>query len=308
MQGSVDVLINVFSKPWQTALALLTLLRHSGQHIDRIYFHEEPAHSSFERRSHEQLLRYLGERVIYFQLPGWLGNESVDAARLGETTYRHSIRYQYGFEHSARDMVLFIHNDIVVTGDIVGHLLAALGEHTGVGQIGQCWWCPAHQNGLCTPERFTSYRPDFATLDAVYRQGFNPTQRRAYHYGWGETFRQQPWPLPECRLNEWCALVNRRLALPHTSPHGTAMPLGAQVASGALIGEHFDQPVNLDTGVRWFRDLVHQGHSFKHVDIYGHIIHEKKGRDALISPELYIHSELAARKQLERDFPDFCKA
>lgn len=301
----VDVLINVFSKPWQTSLTLLSLLRHSGQHIDRIYFHEEPAHSPFERRPHDRLLAFLGNRVTYFLLPQWLGNESVCEQRLDDEAYRLSIRYQYGFEHSDKRHVLTVHNDISVHGDIVGHLLNEIGDHSGVGQIGQCWWCPAHQNGLCAPERHTSFRPSFAELDALYRNGFHPLKRRAYHYGWGQSFKDHPWPLPECRLNEWCALIDRAKTMADTRPLGAAMPLGAQVASGALIGEHFDQPVNLDTGGKWFRELVLMGHSFRHVDIYGHIVHEKKGRDALINPELYIQSELAARKRIEREFPEF---
>ena len=37
----VDVAINVFGKPAQTALTLFSLLAHSGRWIDRIYFVEE---------------------------------------------------------------------------------------------------------------------------------------------------------------------------------------------------------------------------------------------------------------------------
>ena len=48
----VDVAINVYGKPMQTAVALLTLLQHSGQHIGRIWFIEErkqPHGATFER-------------------------------------------------------------------------------------------------------------------------------------------------------------------------------------------------------------------------------------------------------------------
>jgi len=37
----VDVIINVYGKPWQTLCTLKSLMLHSGEHIDKIYFIEE---------------------------------------------------------------------------------------------------------------------------------------------------------------------------------------------------------------------------------------------------------------------------
>ena len=37
----VDVIINVYGKPWQTLCTLKSLMKHSGNHIDKIYFIEE---------------------------------------------------------------------------------------------------------------------------------------------------------------------------------------------------------------------------------------------------------------------------
>ena len=304
----VDVLINVFSKPYQTALALLTLLQHSGEHIDKIYFHEEPAHSLFERNGHSKLIRYLSEKIVHYIPQYWITNEESDPSRLMEEKYRLSVRYQYGFEKSDKKYVLFMHNDAYAKADVVAFLLHEIGDYSGVGQIGQCWWCPAAQNKLCQPESYLACRPDFQSLNALYTDGFHPLERRAYHYGWGEQFKKYPWPLPECRLNEWCALVDREKTRPHTLPLGKAVPLGMQVPSGACIGENFDEPVNLDTGVQWFRDLSHQGHKFKHVNIYDHVEHAKKGRDALLGPEKYVLAEMTAKSLLESCFPDFMRS
>ena len=37
----IDCIINVYGKPWQTLCTLKSLLKYSGQWIDRIYFIEE---------------------------------------------------------------------------------------------------------------------------------------------------------------------------------------------------------------------------------------------------------------------------
>jgi hypothetical protein len=37
----VDVIINVYGKPWQTICTLKSLIKHSGNHIDKIYLIEE---------------------------------------------------------------------------------------------------------------------------------------------------------------------------------------------------------------------------------------------------------------------------
>jgi hypothetical protein len=33
----IDAAVNIFAKPYQTARSILTLLQHSGRHIDKIY-------------------------------------------------------------------------------------------------------------------------------------------------------------------------------------------------------------------------------------------------------------------------------
>jgi hypothetical protein len=34
----VDVVIHVYGKPWQTLCTLKSLMKHSGKHIDKIFF------------------------------------------------------------------------------------------------------------------------------------------------------------------------------------------------------------------------------------------------------------------------------
>ena len=39
---TVDVAVNIFAKPFQTALSLLSLLKHSGEHVGVIWLQFEP--------------------------------------------------------------------------------------------------------------------------------------------------------------------------------------------------------------------------------------------------------------------------
>ena len=308
-ENGVDVLINVFGKPHQTALSLLTLLRCCNEHVRHIYFQEEAATAEYENKGHAPLLRYLGDRVIHFQSGIWLGSSAVDESRLtADATYRQSVRYQFGWEHSTAPYVFTVHNDVYVFGDIIGAMLLAMGEHTGIGQIGQCWWCPARQNELCSPESYAKFRPSYPFLMRLYNKDMDYTKRRAYNLGLRAEFHENAWPLPECRLNEWAALINMEKARPATMPFGRAVPLGAFCVSGAKIGENWDRDVNLDTGVGWFRSMNHQGHGFAHYPIHDYLEHLKTGRDALESPELYITAEIKALARLRQEFPEYAKS
>ncbi|WP_419787518.1 hypothetical protein [Pseudodesulfovibrio sp.] len=308
MKPTVDVLINVFGKPNQTALSLLSLLEYSGEHIGLIYFQEEPATAEYEKKSHDRLLEFLGDRVVHFMPKYWNGIDPTDLNKLtSDRDYLLSMRYQHGWETAQTEFVLTIHNDIEVHGDIVGNLLDTIGDNAGAGEIGQCWWCPAGQNGQCDPTRYTEFTPSYQYLMKVYNKGFDPKQRRAYHLGLSQQFKDRPWPLPECRLNEWCALINIDKVRPDTMPFGSGTPFGALVASGALIGENHDRPVCLDTGVQWFRDMNHMGHRFAHYDIYRDITHDRLGNAALDSPELYIRKEITALHALRENHACFYK-
>ena len=38
----IDVAINIFAKPYQTALSVLSLLKHSGRHVGNLWLQFEP--------------------------------------------------------------------------------------------------------------------------------------------------------------------------------------------------------------------------------------------------------------------------
>ena len=41
MGEKIDIIVNVYGKPWQTLCSLKSLLKYSGEHIDKIYFINE---------------------------------------------------------------------------------------------------------------------------------------------------------------------------------------------------------------------------------------------------------------------------
>ena len=301
----IDVLINVFGKPYQTALSLLSLLKYSGKFIDKIYFHQEPAAPELERRESSRLIDYLKDTAIVYHIPYWLATEVTDEHRLiADEEYRLSMRYQYGFENSDKKFVLIIHNDIEVIKDVIGQMLQQIGDATAIGEIGQCWWCPAGQAGLCSSEKYTEFRPAYSHLMYIYNTNMDYKNRRAYNLGLRLEFQQNPWPLPECRVNEWCMLVNLDKARPVTMPFGKCAPIGSLYASGSKIGETWEDDVTLDIGVQWFRDLNHAGHAFKDFPVEDYIVHDRRGNVALYNPELYIKNEMIAKEVLIKKYFD----
>jgi len=134
----VDCAINAFGKPYQTALALLSLLRHSGQHIDTVYFITEPSSAG----DNAALLARL-PKVVRYAPRHWLWSNPVDERRLDDEDYRLSIRYQYAWERSDKRHLFITHNDCVYTGDIIGAMRERIGEAVAIGRVGMCWNCPA---------------------------------------------------------------------------------------------------------------------------------------------------------------------
>ncbi len=301
MASKIDVIISVCGKPWQTALALLSLERSCGRHIDRIYFVEENTQSQgvdIQSGQHGFVLERLKHKIVYFMPPQWHYCFGLEYEKLGDTAYRHSVRYQYGWEMSDKDHVLIVHNDAWFFDDVVGALRDNLGEHIAIGHVGQCWYCPAAFTGKCGPERHLEYRPDFAELTALYKSTPTPegALMRAYHVPrMHPMFQKQPWPLPECRVNEWCALIDLKTARKLTVPQGRVTPFGAIIGVGKQI---------LDVGCQWFREMHIRGHTAKNFDIYAYMHHDvpPTGQPTFLEKERYRAKEEHALARLREEF------
>lgn len=308
MDTKIDVCINVLGKPYQTALSLLSLMRHSGRWIDRIWF----VHDNAQATTHlgRQFILDLLPNIERFEPDDWRWINHADFSRMDDASYRHSLRYQYGWEKTDKDWLLLVHNDVNVTGDAVGLLLNAIGGHVAAGQIGMCWHCPAHHHGLCAPERYLAYRPDLKEFLALAADPGGKVLTDVVNYMVCPQLRRKPWPLPTCRVNEWCALVNMAAARPLTMPLGEAHPFGAYVFDGILKEPPENQDykefvthlgVVYDIGVAWFRDMHHRGRTCAHVDLSG-VLDHWWGVRTRYDPQLYLKNELRARRILEADY------
>lgn len=295
----IDVIISVCGKPLQTTLALLSLEKASGHWIDKIYFIEENTKSQdIDTGCHDHVLNKLAHKIVHFMPKQWNYCFPIEWDKMDDTDYRHSVRYQYGWEMSDKDHVLIIHNDAIFRQDVVGPMLEAMGDHVAAGHIGQCWYCPAAFSGKCSPDTYMDYRPDFMELKALYKNANPPEgkQVRAYHLPrMHDLFLQQPWPLPECRVNEWCCMVNMKIARKLTMPHGRVTPFGAFINVGKQI---------LDVGCQWFREMHIRGHSCLNFDIYKYMHHDvpPTGQPTLIDKGKYKDREIMALEILRRDF------
>ncbi|HQW99926.1 MAG TPA: hypothetical protein PLS30_13345 [Flavobacteriales bacterium] len=171
-------------------------------------------------------------------------------------------------------------------------MLDRLQGHLAAGPVGQCWNCSASAAGICSPSSFMSYRP---TYSEWLRLSSQYPGARADRYP-QVVDPDQPWPLPECRVNEWTLLVDLLKARAATMPLGDAVPIGASFG--------------MDTGTQWFHDVMNAGHHIAHVDTFAYARHAWAsstggGFPALSDRKEYDRGEALAFEHLRTYYPDF---
>jgi hypothetical protein len=278
MSNKIDVVINVYGKPWQTLCTLKSLMINSGHHIDKIFLIKESEQPYSE--DIDWIFDYFDNLIVYVPKTYKFTKFNVDNL---DDDDRLSVRYQYGFEMSDKKFIFITHNDVLYTGDIIGDMLEKIGGSIGIGQIGQCWNCPAKSMGLCSGESFYEWNPDSSELLKL-----NLPHIRTNH---SNIDLKNPKPLPECRLNEWACLVNRELSNKETYPNGDTDYFG-------LYG--------LDLGNKWFKSLHLKNYKF--IDYRENFIHcywdpkRAGGNPVLFKEQLYRETEERAKKHFEDNF------
>lgn len=268
----VDVVINVYGKPYQTLCTLKSLMLKSGHLIDKIYFIEErkqpyKAKVSWVAREFPNIVRYIPKRYAFIQSNVEFKNKNK----------RHTIRYQYGIEESDKNFIFITHNDVLYTGDIIGDMLNQIDGYAGVGQIGQCWNCPAYTRNLCEGDNYHLFNPTYDEVVELINS--TPSPRTAVQ----DIHQTMPMPLPECRLNEWACLINRELVMKESKPNG----------DGPLFGMYDI----IDLGVGWFRYMNHKGYLFK--NYVSNFEHGYWAKGAGYPNQLNEHAYIEAEKQAE---------
>ncbi|PID26611.1 MAG: hypothetical protein CR982_09180 [Candidatus Cloacimonadota bacterium] len=296
-----DVLLNVFGKPWQTLLSIFSLLNYSDRYIGKFYISFEPVDvvidgvENYKSIILDRLKREIRDRVVIYTPKHWFRSDiPYDNNLSKDTRYRHSVRYQYGWERSREDYVFITHNDVEFTGDILGHLHSKIDDSIGVGDIGQCWNCPLSWENVCCSENYFDKRLSHKELREIYWSSIPPKGlvKRPYHSPkFNKTIEDFSWPTPECRINEWSALINLKIAREITQPNGKIVPFGSKWGEVTVF----------DTGVEWFRGISNLGYRFVHTDIYRYLIHNA-GKPVMGNKELYISKERHAKEVLENKF------
>lgn len=269
-----DVIINVYGKPWQTICTLKSLLKHSESHIDKIYLikeNEQPYNEDIN-----WIFDYFNNLIVYEPNKYNFIRQQINIHNQNE---RYGVRYQYGFENSDKKFVFVTHNDVLYEKDIIGEMLGIIGNSAGVGEIGQCWNCPAKSANLCSGEKFYDWNPSYDDIKKLKLPHVR-TQLDLID-------PNNPKPLPECRLNEWACLINREVYIKETYPNGDTPLFG-------LYG--------LDIGNLWFRSLHLKGYKF--IDYRKNYTHSYwsdlgNGYQTQLKKDLYDKSEKKAKEYYE---------
>ena len=149
-------------------------------------------------------------------------------------------------------------------------------------------YCPACSAGRCDSSRYLDYRPSLAELRQLYEQ--YPSGRHYHLRDFCPSVRNHPWPLPECRLNEWAALIDLRRARPLTAPFGPASPFGGLYET-------------MDIGVEWFRNIVQMGYRLEHFPVQDFMEH-LVGHPSLNDEDEFLNKERYALNLLEAHYRD----
>lgn len=287
----VDVSITAFGKPFMTAVTISSLLKHSGVHINKIYLTPErvqPYQANFDF-----IKQKLGDKLVLHTPSFFFGLKPAKKPLLRFSPYRKSLRYQYSFEESKRDYLFVAHNDVLFHKDIIGHFLQELHSENfvGVGPIGQCWNCPANTASYCSGDDYEKYQPNWEKFWKLCEE--TPSPRKQYYAQFIQNKRV--WPLPECRLNEWSALIHLKSIRHLVKKPYKLTPFGQ---------------MNLDIGTKWFSDLNHLGYRFKNCPIEGYGTHvwtgkvgeSNSGLDTQNNFQLYQRAEREAYTMLINEF------
>ncbi len=97
MDKNVDVAINVYGKPYETLVALKTLMLHSGRHIDKIYFIFEKTQPFGHTVSDFNFVIKNFDNIECFVPEHFLFISSTDRSRYHDKDHKFSLRYRYAF-------------------------------------------------------------------------------------------------------------------------------------------------------------------------------------------------------------------
>ncbi|WP_247232637.1 hypothetical protein [Telluribacter sp. SYSU D00476] len=300
MSVKVDVSIAFYGKPYQAIVTIKSLLKHSRQHIDKIYLSRQRQQPHDDYIGIFKVIDYFKNDdvnlVVHYPYHA-IGAGVMDYERAkNDTRFRQSIMYQYALEVTDKKYLCLMHNDLLFHGDMIGDMLKTFSEGprelVGVGPVGQCWSCPAGPSwaNKCGPERYDQYVPSME--EAIALTESHSTPRKDIQLNVIRNGRVHI--LPECRLNEFCAMIDVEKYRKETLPNG---PIGC--FGGVWHGS--------DTGTIWSHDMVKRGYKFKHMTLENYARHAPfessgSGTSAYFKSDTYWQAEQRAKEYIEKTF------
>lgn len=292
MKQKIDVCLNVYGKPYQTIITLKSLLNFSKDHIDKIYLILEPKQP--EDFDIDFIKKEVGfENLVVYQPKYYLYIYRTDLNRVfNEPEYRLSLRYQYGIENTDKKYLFIIHNDVLFKKNVVEDFLTQIDGFAGIGQIGQCWNCPMFYEKKCNGDKFGNFNP---TYHEVIEDTLKYPESRTFIFR-GIIDKNQPMPLPECRLNEWCCMLDMEIYKKETIPYGNILPFGGYF--------------KMDLADEWFRQMFLKGYKFKNLDInqwctHGYFSEINRGNPSMLDNNIYHRDEKSAKVFFENELNNF---
>lgn len=278
----VDVVLNIFGKPWQTIVTIKSLLKYSSEYIDKIYF-------IIENNVINEDIKWIIDEINYNNIICYTPKYSLGLmiTNLEECKnniyYLNSLRYEYGLKNTDKKYILVIHNDVLFISDIIMSFIDNIKHGFGIGEIGQCWNCPLFCDNLCSHDKFMHNDLSYdIILNSVNKYPNSRTYLNKHYIDINYTKI-----LPECRLNEWCTLIDAEKYKNFVIPNGNVRPLGGYF--------------KMDIGDAWFEDMYRLGfeainYNIKKSTIHGYFSEEGNGNASLSNIEYYNNEEKLAKE------------
>lgn len=241
----IDVAIQSYKKPESLIYTLLSLKKVSGEYLDTVYIQDDLSGNQvinvYRSPYFQKYMSPIRIEVIENEKKGLLSKTMFTHAmkkqtgKFWKTEYNSdNIRYQYAINHSDKNYLLIVHDDILFYKDIVSVYLRDIQDKKFaiVGDLGQCWICSNAKSG-CTPEKILSgVRPDKIWPCDKRKMNKLPILRRKRR---------------DCRINEWCCMIDLEVA--------------------RKIGEQYhiyfgNYQKGGDIGAYWFDKIIELGYDF----------------------------------------------
>lgn len=300
MNAKVDVAIAFYGKPYHTIIAIKSLLEHCGEHIDKIYIARERIQPHDDYVGIFKVIDYFRNTDVrlsvfypYHFIP--VGLQDYERTK-ADKRFRHSIMFQYPLEATDKPYLVVMHNDMLFRKDIIGDMLKIIQTTSqnvmGVGSVGQCWSCPAGPTwgNKCNSTKYEEYVPTFEEALELTEQ--YPTPRRERQIKVLKEGRVHL--LPECRLNEYCALIDVQKYRKETLPSGD---LGCYGGSWGGI----------DLGTVWSHEIYKRGYKFININLDDYAQHSPfddsgSGTKSKTHVETYHNAEHIAKMYIEKNY------